>query len=231
MLMDRDAGRWWNSPPEHIAGVKSWVRLPSAGSDPAAGWIALKQLTELVNATKDFYVWTENFHVCCRCGGECNRDWLPVAGCNCWRGRRKCRLHWSDGSSQAPQVEVLAQLDTTRKFPGDPETGDNSFWTQNQRSEMDGNASLDTGAARQESSALRVLKDLIRSRFLYIRHITDTGLLTSAFHNMRAECQTNPNSLRQTNVDEQLKHFWMTLGLLQTSFSLLVVSSASSSVP
>lgn len=72
---------------------------------------------------------------------------------------------------------------------------------------MDGNASLDTGAARQESSTQAVLKDLIRSRFLYIGHITDTGLLTSAFHNLRTECQTNPNSLRQTNVDEQPKHF------------------------
>lgn len=178
-----------------------------------------------------FYSWTENFHVRCTCGGEYNRDWLPVAGRYCWRGRRKCRLRWSDGSSRAPQVWISAQFDTTCKFPGDPATGDNSFWTRNLRNEMVGNASLDTRAARQESSALAVLKDLIRSGFLYIRHITGTGLLTSAFHNTRTECQTNPKSPRQKNMDEQPKHFWMTLGLLQTSFSLLVVSSASSSVP
>lgn len=36
------------------------------------------------------------------------------------------------------------------------------------------------------------LQDLIRNRFLYINYITDTGLLTSAFHNMRPECQTSP---------------------------------------
>lgn len=44
------------------------------------------------------------------------------------------------------------------------------------------------------------LQDLIRNRFLYISCITDTGLLTSAFHNMRRECQTSP---KQPEAREQ----------------------------
>lgn len=44
------------------------------------------------------------------------------------------------------------------------------------------------------------LQDLIRNRFLYVCCITDTGLLTSAFHNIRPECQTSP---KQPEAREQ----------------------------
>lgn len=67
---------------------------------------------------------------------------------------------------------------------------------------MPGNSSLGTWAARQNQvqHITAPLQDLIRNRFLYICCITDTGLPTSAFHNMRPECQTSP---KQPEAREQ----------------------------
>lgn len=146
---------------------------------------------------QDFNIWTQNFDLWCTRNANIAIGSLLPGCCCCCRGRRKCSLQVSDA---AVQVQITAQSTapgTSWETQGIPACEHKT--RENKCLEIP-HLAHELPGRNQVQHITAPLQDLIRNRFLYISCIADTGLLTSAFHNTRPECQTSP---KQPEAREQ----------------------------